>query len=226
MTLVHRLSTTAALGHLLTAMPVAGATIWRASLRLAPETLFQLTNALRPEERSRIQLLRTSNLRARALAGRALLRLLIGSYLECAPDLVQFEYGPHGRPEVSALRLQGLDFNLAHAGSQMVIAIGGGRLGIDLEPLGQSLEDLPPRLMSVRERALLEQLPVVDRPLAILRCFLLKEAIGKATGEGLGSSSRVETEFRPGRPIGYLDSTAHAEVFNPEPGFLGVLARI
>ena len=78
--------------------------------------------------------------RLRYLIGRGLLRLLLGRYLDVAPQDLRFETMAAGKPHLAAGQGR-LQFNLAHSGEYVLIAIADGRtVGIDVEEVRDDLD--------------------------------------------------------------------------------------
>jgi len=123
----------------------------------------------------------------RAVGGAArevLLRLLAGyAGLARAPAIA---LGPHGKP--FAPDLAGIDFNLSHAGRDVLFAFARGQaVGIDLERSDRrlSIEGIARRFFAPAEAEALERLDESARYDAFLHLWTAKEAVLKALGEGL-----------------------------------------
>nr|WP_281408823.1 4'-phosphopantetheinyl transferase superfamily protein [Xanthobacter sp. SG618] len=86
-----------------------------------------------------------------------------------------------------------LDFNLTHSGSWVAVGLArGGTIGVDVEKArGLDLwTRLAPDFMHDDDRARWSALPEGDRAAAALRQWCGKEAVLKATGEGLAGDAR------------------------------------
>lgn len=98
------------------------------------------------------------------------------------------ERGAHGKPYAPAL--PGLGFNLSHSGEGVLIGIARSMaLGVDLERHDRRLgrvDELARRFFTSDEATALAGLPAADRRGAFLRLWTHKEAVGKATGRGIG----------------------------------------
>jgi len=109
-------------------------------------------------------------------------RTIVGTYLGCEARLVQLEQDAVGKPYIVGADLQ---CSWAHAGDLAVVGVGRRRaLGVDVEPVRTlpDAEALKRTAFTARERAHLE---IVDTPSELLRLWTRKEAVLKATGEGL-----------------------------------------
>jgi len=152
--------------------------------------------------------------RRRFTIGRGLLRLILSRYLGLQPELVEFAYGPQGKPELSAgVHSNGLRFNLAHAEDLAIVAITRlGSVGVDLEKIAplKDADDLVGRFFSAGENARFQQLSTEQKAPAFFNLWTRKEAWLKATGEGIGHSLHlVEVSFLPGEPARLLSVPKH-----------------
>lgn len=109
-------------------------------------------------------------------------RTILGTYLGCEPRLVQLEHDALGKPYIVGADLQ---CSWAHAGDLAVVGVGRRHaLGVDVEHV-RTLPDaevLNRIAFTARERAHLE---TAETPSELLRLWTRKEALLKATGEGL-----------------------------------------
>ncbi len=139
-------------------------------------------------ERERAARFGTAELRARYVAGRATLRLLLGRYLGMAGEDVPLARARRGRPE---LRLANApDFNVSHTRDAALFAIAPSlRIGVDLErrDRGVDAERLARKFLTAYEREAMEALPPGARREYFLRLWTCKEAMSKATGDGLSA---------------------------------------
>jgi 4'-phosphopantetheinyl transferase len=93
--------------------------VWRAELSVSPGRLKTLGAVLAPEEQSRADRFRFPRDRDRFVAGRGILRELLGRYLDQEPQAVRLATTTYGKP-ILALGPDGeaapaLQFNLSHA---------------------------------------------------------------------------------------------------------------
>lgn len=92
--------------------------------------------------------------------------------------------------QAAAGTASGVDFNLVHSGDLIALAFARHRpLGIDLEqirPFAQSNE-IARRFLCAQEAEEIASLEVAEQSRASFRCWTRKEAIVKATGEGLSA---------------------------------------
>lgn len=129
------------------------------------------------------------------VATRGALRALAGSYLGIAPESVAFSYGHNGKPEI-----EGLSFNVSHAGDVALAAFGPGRVGVDVELMRADvgMRALARRFFTVAEDRALAGLSGDELVHAFYGCWTSKEAFVKAVGEGLSFElARVEVSVWP-----------------------------
>jgi 4'-phosphopantetheinyl transferase len=140
--------------------------------------------------------------RQRAAAG-VLLRCAVSSVVGCTPrELPVIRRCPHcatahGRPELPGSPLR---VSVSHAGDRVMVAVSACRpVGVDVEaprarPLSRALLR---RALTRREQAHLRSLPESRQAPEFLRAWTAKEAILKATGEGLhGGPNRLDLDLR------------------------------
>jgi 4'-phosphopantetheinyl transferase len=139
---------------------------------------------------------------ARFVTGRTLARTALASLAGTGPESIRLHTrcpgcgGPHGKPQVVGTAA-GWEFSISHSGDLVAVAITAGNpVGLDIER-GEPWTGpgLPPEyelVLTARERAAVEALPEQQRAQACLTYWTRKEAVLKATGEGL---NRPMTDF-------------------------------
>ena len=100
---------------------------------------------------------------------------------------------PHGKPRLDDG--SGLEVSLSHSGERVVVIVSSGApVGVDVEQLPQprdgglrrnDAEDLAARVLSPIEHAAFQALSASDKRTAFLEYWTRKEAVLKATGDGL-----------------------------------------
>lgn len=152
----------------------------------AVDAPFEGAALLDTTDRARLARLRRPLDRARFVAGRVLVRTLIGERCAVAPERVELGVDARGRLRVVA-PADAPWVSLAHAGDAIVVALSPvGRVGVDLEPLAAAVPALERIALTPAERRSLLALPPADRPLAALRAWTVKESYAKLVGRGLG----------------------------------------
>lgn len=174
--------------------------------------------------------------RNRFIAGRSFLRTVLGKYLGIKPGSILFTYGPNGKPELGAIAAEsGLRFNLAHSENLALLALTTrAEVGTDIErvrPVPEAAE-LVRRFFSSRETAQFGELLPEQQSPAFFNLWTRKEALLKATGEGIAHSLRsVEVSFLPYEPARLLSvppgipAPGHWTLreLHPAPGFIAAL---
>lgn len=210
--------------------------IWASSLDQPPESLASLERLLSSDEQTRAQQFKFDADRNRFIAGRGLLRTILGSYLEAIPANLRFAYSKRGKPTLESPAQDTLHFNVAHAKDLILIAVTRAcAVGIDVEwirPMNDA-EDIAARFFSPRETAKLMALPKDQRTPAFFNLWTRKEAWLKATGDGIsGMLNEVEVTFLPDEPPGVLAISGNVEAaqrwtlldLSPSPGFAAAVA--
>lgn len=154
------------------------------------------------EELERASRFRFDQHRRRFIVARAALRHLLAAYLARGAANLRFTYGSHGKPALDfPVGRDPLCFNISHSGDLALAAVSRrGPLGVDVEHIRpvKDADDLVARFFSERENALYRELPSEQRPEAFFNLWTRKEALLKATGEGIsGGLNRVEVSFLP-----------------------------
>jgi 4'-phosphopantetheinyl transferase len=162
--------------------------VWK--VRLDAPVAYDLDQTiLSADEVARATRFRFEQDRAHFVHCRSALRQLVSRYLVIAPGEIRFLYSANGKPQVEEMQNRsGLQFNVSHSGNLALIAFGGEhRLGVDIEMVrgGVNTEDLSQRFFSTREQVGLAELPENLRAFGFFACWTRKEALLKATGDGL-----------------------------------------
>ena len=147
-------------------------------------------------ERRRWAAYRREEDRERFLAGCALAKTALARYTGQRPADVRFDRTcgqcgePHGKPVIEG---GGVEHSVAHSGDLVAVAVARAPVGVDVEQLdgrprplgGDGDPDALARLvLSAAERAALAEVPA-GRARAFLVAWTRKEAVTKATGDGL-----------------------------------------
>lgn len=139
-------------------------------------------------ERARLGRCRAPRHARQFLLGRAVLRRLLGAFLDCKPSAVVLEQDEHGKPRLAPPgQSADLHFSVSHSGDWVYLALARGMsLGVDIERVDADTDcpGLAARFFSAREQAALERSEAVVRD--FYRCWVRKEAFLKACAGGLG----------------------------------------
>jgi len=159
--------------------------------------LLRFGRILSARETKRAGLLKSDQAKNRYIAGRGVLREIVGGYLGTEPVDVRIATGEHGKPFLADC-LQNLRFNLSHADDLLVLAVADCiEVGVDIEKVeaDKPLHDMARFAFSRQEQEELLSLQASQQhAAAFYRCWVRKEACLKACGRGFslpGSSFDV-----------------------------------
>lgn len=204
--------------------------IWRAFLGKNP---LPQEYYLARDERQRMQRFRFEHDRLMFGFSQGLLRTLLAGYLHLSPREIKYSRTEYGKPY---LDLQGgdagLDFNLSHSGEAVLIAITPGTpVGVDVEQVKPlpDLDQVAGNYFSAAEQADLFSLSGSARLDAFYRCWTRKEALIKASGEGLSMPlDSFQVSLLPGHPPELVQSATSSTWMllniEPAPGYAAAAA--
>jgi len=211
--------------------------IWRASLDEFHEDLRRFEAVLSADERTRASQFRFATDRGRFVIRRALLRELLGHYLDRSAPNIAFSYGRSGKPSMADVDGRPpLDFTVSHSDGLAVYALTStGPIGVDVERLQtiRDLEAVATRVLGAAELDGLMALPPDERTGGFLARWTCKEALLKATGAGIGQGL-TSVYAVPGERVGVLGvgggelheaSEWQLEQLWPAPGYVGAVAH-
>jgi 4'-phosphopantetheinyl transferase len=199
--------------------------LWELHLDQPPDAVVLLDAT----ERTRAQRFVHDLHRTRYIAAHAWLRRILGCYLACAPQDLEFVLGPHGKPELrapwSAQRPAPLRFNLSHSDNRALLAVSNDvAIGVDIEAIRPDLPDatLAAGVLTAAERAELEQTPAAQRAAVFFACWTRKEACMKALGLGLALEPRsLHVGMTARRQTLQIEQTRFPLDLSPLPGPAG-----
>ena len=191
-----------------------------------PEALLvDLERLLTTAERQALRQRRPGADRSRHLAGRALVRLVLGTLLQHPAQTLPLERNAHGKPRLAPGPWPGLQFNLSHSGSLLLLGVHRQRpIGVDLERHRHNLrwQRIARRYFCPATVQALEATPDDQQVPAFSAAWCELEASLKAEGRGLASWNRRQAQntaggqnerphlFRPWLPSGYSGAVALA----------------
>ncbi len=191
------------------ALPDPEIEVWLAHLDVGADQAGRCASLLSPDEQRRAELFHFERDRRRFIVARGILRLLLCSHLDMTPAAIAFGYAKNGKPLVSEHQTQ---FNVSHAHERALYAISRRcALGIDIEYINRDVDysGLAQRFFTRRESAALQRIPESDRKRAFFACWTRKEAVIKATGDGLSLPlDQFEVTIAPDAAPRILDFTA------------------
>ncbi|HEY6294176.1 MAG TPA: 4'-phosphopantetheinyl transferase superfamily protein [Streptosporangiaceae bacterium] len=192
-------------------------------------------------ERARLAAYRRAADRDRFLVGCALAKTVIAACTGSRPESVSFDRAcarcglPHGKPVVAG----GPQFSVAHSGALIAVAVATDPVGVDVEQLdgrarplgGGDPEALARLVLAEPERAALAGVDPAGRARAFLVAWARKEAVAKATGDGLRapfSKIVVAAAAGPPRvtswPYPQAPGTVSLLDLDASPGYVAALA--
>ena len=173
--------------------------IWRASLDVDASSLDLFWQTLSKDEQEKANRYHFVKDRNHYIAGRGILRQLLGNYLNLAAGDLLFDYNKFGKPTL--VGDQSLQFNLSHSKAIALFSFTHDLdLGIDVEWVDPGIEviSLANNFFSKKEAETLLSLPQELITEAFFNCWTRKEAIVKAIGEGLSFPlDQFEVSLKP-----------------------------
>ncbi len=178
--------------------------VWRIGLETDEAAVLSMRSLLDDYELTRADRFKFDRHRRRFIVGRAALRRLLAMYLDSDASGIKFEYSGHGKPSLPTDGSAGLSFNVTNSHEMALVAVTTGRrVGVDVEhlrPMPDALK-LAARFFTAAETDALRAAPVEALQATFFRTWTRKEAILKASGEGL---SRPLNSFDVSPPHGPL----------------------
>jgi 4'-phosphopantetheinyl transferase len=205
--------------------------LWVADFHQAKGSSADYRWLLSDDELARASHFQFDHLTAFYIFCRGTLRRILSGYLAIPATSIKFQYGDKGKPFV--VTQAGLQFNVSHAGDLFVCAVSSGLIiGVDVEQI-RPMEDMPAiaaQFFAPAEQRHLAGIAEGDRTHAFYQCWTRKEAVIKATGEGISRPlDSFEVSFGPGaaprlmRLDDDLSPSWQMDSFEPCPGYLGAV---
>lgn len=162
---------------------------------------------LSQEERERTARFRFARDQRRFSVTRALLRVVLGAYLESEPETLVFHTLEHGKPVLGGRhRGNPLQFNVSHSDGMALFGMTVDRpIGVDVERVRHDFEvvTIAKRFFSAAEQREFLSLPLAQQHRAFFDCWTRKEAFVKALGDGLSHPlHQFDVSLAPGEPAG------------------------
>jgi 4'-phosphopantetheinyl transferase len=178
--------------------------VWRIDLDQAKPQLQNLAATLSSDETARAERFYFEEHRQRFIAGRGIVRMILGRYLGIKPSQLEFNYQQRGKPVLADRFVDsGLAFNLSHSQGLGLCAVSCTRqIGVDLEYIRpmSDLEALAKRFFLPREYEMLRSQSPNQQQEVFFRYWTCKEAYLKATGDGLSQLEQIEVSLTPTEP--------------------------
>jgi 4'-phosphopantetheinyl transferase len=232
------MSSTMAVSAIVPPLRAGECQVWWARPAAGARELLALLDA---GERGRCARFHRDEDRARYLAAHALARLVLAAHLGVPAAALAFHAvcrqcgaSDHGKPRLGSAG-GGLEFSLSHSGARVVLAVArDAAVGVDVERLNarRDFAALMPAVLSAAEQRVVAALPAPEHVGAVLRYWTRKEALLKATGDGLRVAPAALTVTPPDAPpelVAWettppLDPAAHLFDLSPGPGHVASLA--
>ena len=174
--------------------------VWRAGVEADESRIAAQLGVLSAAERDRAARFSFDEPRHRFIRARAVLRRLLGAYLDTDPQAIELDTGDLGKPHL-VHPPESLHFNLSHSGGVILLAFARDRdVGVDVERRQRSVDwnAVAARFFTTEEQRDLRALPERERRAAFFRCWTRKEAFLKATGQGVTFGlENVQVSLRP-----------------------------
>ena len=216
---------------------IGEAHVWAAPLDVVIDDLRSFRGSLSAAEAKQADKFRFEFHRNRFIAGRGTLRAILARYLKTDPTQLDIAYGTRGKPELGGkFATLGVYFNVSHSEDLALFAVTRiGHIGIDVEQIRpvKEMNELISRVFSPPENERFQKLSSGDKTTAFFNLWTRKEALLKATGEGITESlSLVEVSFLPDEPACLLAAAGNPHAaenwrlleLSPAPGFVGAMA--
>jgi 4'-phosphopantetheinyl transferase len=171
--------------------------VWFWDLDAVPHLDTARPFVLSANERARADRLRSLQLRRRFEARCMLVRHVLGPLVGVSPEALAFETTANGKPRLvlpgraaAGDRVAALDFNVSHSEHVLVLAVALERqVGVDIEVVQPGVDVLAvaEAQFTAGELAWLRALPPEQQRPAFYRLWTRREAISKASGQGIAS---------------------------------------
>jgi 4'-phosphopantetheinyl transferase len=211
--------------------------LWCADLGEFSRTFPELYRVLSAQERAKAGRFRFPKDHDHFVIQNGLLRFLLSRYLPIAPAHHELIRGPYGKPELAHCpEAERLHFNMSHSSSLALYAVARATaVGVDIERIRpmDDLENIARGFFTAHETAALCALPVAKRLEAFFSCWTRKEAVLKATGQGIAEGvDGVEVTAVPGEVVRVLSIKGSAQAaagwslhaLEPATGYAAALA--
>nr|WP_067057733.1 4'-phosphopantetheinyl transferase superfamily protein [Mucilaginibacter sp. L294] len=162
--------------------------VWRINIRQNLKQLEQFETLLTPEETLRAGKYKQQKDTYRFIVSRGAQRFILGRYLNTPPAQLQFTLGDNKKPYLVSNNGAILHYNLSHSGDWIVLAIAQLPVGADVE----FVDPVFPFQDILEENFSKEEVDYIGTsPERFFTLWTRKEAILKATGQGLGDHLKI-----------------------------------
>lgn len=119
----------------------------------------------------------------RSILGEALLKYLLWKHYGISWEEIHFQYGKFGKPSLRSI--DGIYFNISHAGQWILCGLGSSPVGVDVEENVPDFMPIAERFFTREEYQYIVNCPPDDRAGIFCKLWTLKESYVKCTGKGL-----------------------------------------
>jgi 4'-phosphopantetheinyl transferase len=174
-----------------------GVQVWRLELGAAGAA-DRFSRLLSPDEKRRADAIRVLPVREEFVAGRGLLRLLLGAAVGVAPGSIVLRTEQNGKPCLA--QSANVEFNVSHSEGMILIALSRASVvGVDVEFVSGEFGEAEELIGIARESfhageitSIARTPPGRERLLAFYRAWTRREAVAKADGRGIASLLKYE----------------------------------
>lgn len=210
--------------------PAVAIDLWLWALDCDPAETLRRRAIMSDDERARADRFVHQRDRMRFISGRSRLREILADVVATSAAALPLAVGPHGKPFLPG----GPVFNLSHAAGLAALVVTADIsvwLGVDIEGARVVDPGLDAYAFAPEERAALRLVGPQDRDRAFFLGWTRKEAVVKATGEGLRADlASFAVTVDPAQPARLLRIDGHSPEawrlhdFSPRPDLAGAVA--
>jgi 4'-phosphopantetheinyl transferase len=198
--------------------------IWRINIGHNVNSIDQFKALLNPAELVRAGKYLQRKDHDRFIVSRGAQRIILGWYLNTPPQHLKFVLGDNKKPHLFSEGGNLVHYNLSHSGDLIVLAIATLQVGTDVELNDEAFkfQEILPDNFSKDEAAYINQENSAER---FFTLWTRKEAILKATGQGLGEHLPITPALNGEHPLHHtltgVDKNWISNSFNIQPGYIG-----
>lgn len=164
--------------------------IWRLYFPSCIDRISELYEILHPEEKRKSSLFFHKSDRQKFIIGKAMLRMILGGYLNINPGMLTFSAGMYMKPVLKVGNDIPFHFNISHSGDYILIAVSDSPIGVDIEhyQTGLNIHEVMEIAFSEKEIDFIKEQVIPQK--AFFQLWTRKEALIKATSRGLNNDIR------------------------------------
>jgi 4'-phosphopantetheinyl transferase len=198
--------------------------VWRINISQNIKRLEQFEALLTSEETLRAGKYRQQKDTYRFIVSRGAQRIILGRYLQTPPAQLQFILGDNKKPYLVSESGEIMHYNLSHSGDWIVLAIAQLSVGADVEFIDPAF----PFLDILEDNFSKEEGNYIGTSTEkFFTLWTRKEAILKATGQGLGDHLKItpalDSEHTLNAPLTGTDKNWLLRSFNIAPGYISTV---